>query len=168
MRALRVIIFFIAVALVMFWRAVLEPLGVPMLAVGAIMVFPLIYYRWFSTLVFSVFIGLLWESSTPMPFGSVALPLGVGCVLFQLLGRHQFRSNLVSRIFCAALLESIVTIAIVFKFPPQTFAGVLLQLSETMVELALACVLCPLWLWSMERLSREYFHVDLESVLKDL
>jgi len=168
MRVLHVIIFFLAAALVVFWRAVLESASLPMLAVGALMVFPLIYYRWFTTLVFSLVIGLLWESTLPVPFGAVALPLSVGCVLLQLLGRHQFKTNIISKIFCAALLQSIVTISIGFRCPPQSVAGMLLQLSQTVVELALACGLCPLWLWGMEKISKDYLHVDLEGVLKDL
>ena len=168
MRSLKTTVFLLSVLLVLLWRACLEPLGFTLLPLGALMVFPLIYFRWFSTLLFAMVVGILWESATPMPFGSVALPLCVTTVLLQLLGRHQFRANLLTRVICAALLQSVVTLTIGLKFPPQTFAGVLLQTTEAMVQLCLACLICPLWIWGMEKLSDGYFHTDLEGVIKDL
>ena len=166
MNTLRLTVFLVAIALIVGWRMLFQ--GLPLLPVGALMVFPLIYYRWFSTLLFALAVGLVWESATPVPFGAVALPLAVGCVIMQMTARHQFRSSIITRIVCAVLLQSIVTLAIGLKFPPKSLAGAGLQLFETLLQLLGTMILCPLWLWGIEKLSREGFGINLESRLKDL
>jgi hypothetical protein len=165
---LRFIIFIITLALTLAWHAFLEPSGFPALPLGAIMMLPLIYYKWPDAILFCLLISLVWESPTPLPFGSVALPLMVACVFLQLVARHQLRTNILTRIFGAVLLESVVTIAVGLKSPPVTVAGAALQMSQTIGRLLAAAILCPLWLWVIEKFAREKFEINLEGTIKDL
>ena len=164
----RFIVFIITLALTVAWRAFLEPMGFPALPLGAVMMLPLIYYKWPHAILFCLFISLVRESPTPLPFGSVALPMTVACVFLQLIARHQLRANLLTRIFGAVLLESVATIAIGLKAPPVTVAGAALQMWQTTGQLSAAAVLCPLWLWLIEKFARERFEINLEGTIKDL
>lgn len=164
----RIIIFFIALFLIIAWRILLQPIGFPLFPIGALMVLPLVYFNWRATLVFTLLLTFVWESGTPLPLGAVALPLTVGCLILQLLARHQLRANFATKIFAAILLQSIVTIAVGLKFSPHTIAGAVLQLAQTLWQLLIAGTLSFLWLWASEILAKKGFKINLEGSLKDL
>ena len=139
-----------------------------MFPIGGLMVLPLIFFSWRETMVFVLLATLLWESFTPMVLGSVAMPLLAVVMLLQLLARHQFRANGMTRAFCAVVLQSVVTLTLGMRYPPRTIAGTFLQMGQTMVELALAAAVALLWVWLAEKVAEKYFNINFESRLKDL
>lgn len=162
------ITFFLSLALIFVWQLILEPLGLPALPIGGLMVLPLVYFSWRHTLLFVLSLTLVWESSFPLPFGWVAVPLTVAVLLFQVLGRHQLRASAGALILTGVVLQSIVMLSFGFFYPPKTIAGAVLQTWQTGWLLLWAAVFSLVWIFLISQLAKKRFNLDLERRLKDL
>lgn len=164
----RIVIFLISLSFLLGWRMIAEPAGWGIFPIGAIMLLPLIYFSWRSTLFFCLPLALLWESTTPLSLGEFSIPLTVGCLFLQLLARHQLRTNFITQMFAAVLLQSIVTITFGLMFPPKTIAGVVLQMTQTLGQLFFAGIFSILWVWMVRKLAYAGFDINLEQAVKQL
>ncbi len=161
-------VFLISLAMVVGWHMILEPLGVPALPIGGLMVLPLIYFGWRQTLSYVLLLTLLWESSFPLPFGWVAVPLTVTVLLFQVLARHQLRASFLSVVITAVILQSVVTLSFGIFYPARTIAGAVLQTWQTSWQLIWAAAFSVAWIFLISHMAKKRFNIDLERSLKDL
>lgn len=162
------IVFVVSLIMIVGWHMVLEPLGMPTLPIGGLMVLPLIYFGWRQTLSFVLLLTLLWESSFPLPFGWVAVPLTVTVLALQVLARHQLRASLLSVVLTAVILQSVVTLSFGVFYPPRTIAGAVLQTWQTTWQLFWAAIFSVAWIFLVSYTAKKRFNIDLERRLKDL
>jgi len=157
--------FLLAVLLIVAWSVFFDALGFP---IGTLMVLPLLFFSWRETFAYTLLLTLLWESTTPLPFGQVAVPLTCAVLLVQMLFRHQLRANLITHAFTAVVLQCLAFLSFGRLCPPQSFLNALLQLFQTLGSLFWAVVIGALWLLFLRRLGERRFSVNLEHRLKDL
>jgi hypothetical protein len=155
----------VLVALFWAWGSVFSTVFIPL---GALAALACLYFSWSETLLWVLSLGLVVESLLPVPWGNLAIPLTVTTLLLQLIGRHQFRAGMGSKILLGILLQAVVTLMCSLIWPPRTVAGVVLQTTQAVSVGVLAGLLTPLVLWGAENIARRYFELDLESRLKDL
>lgn len=163
-----VIVFALSLLLLLGWRLILEPLGLPPLPLGALMVMPLIYFGWRRTFLFVLSLSLIWEASAALPFGWVAVPLTAAVLLLQAAIRHQIRAGAMTLLITGVALQSFIMLLLGLAWPPKTIAGAVLQTWQTGWQLAWAAVVTLGWLFLMTQLAKHRFNLDLDRRLKDL
>jgi len=111
--------------------------------IGALLAVGVLYFRWKEALFWLLSLGLIWESTMPIPLGTAAIPMCIVGLSMQLLARHQLRSNNLTRGFCAIILQSVGQLSIGFMWPPRNFGNLSLQMTEAFFMLLMAALLAP-------------------------
>jgi len=135
--------------------------------IAALLAVAVLFFRWNEAIVWILTLGLIWESAMPIPLGTATIPMLIAGMLMQLIGRHQLRSNQLTRGFTAVILQSVGQIAIGFIWPPRNLGNLGLQMIESSAMLLMAGLLAPAITTAIVLLAQR-FRLNLEGRLRQL